>query len=254
MVLDRLNYFNNNISFYNGSVFEYDIKNAYPSLLKQANFDFVDKSLYEDINCEIDESNKRDILIKIGKEIKHNPIISDYLNSNLRHYLKMFQIDNNIDEKEIISIKKDALFVTTICNHLDYDILNFRIKNRYSLFFYDYISGFEYYISLEKGKYSYSIKGLGKEYDINVYNQICKIIYLTLINSDLSLARSIQSMFMNKDPKCIEFLPEKVYYKDFLYLNKSELDLTEDYKYIDFKSVYFTYYHNPIKTLINYLL
>lgn len=253
MILDRLNYLNKNISFYTGSVFEYDIKNAYPSLLRCTDYRFMDESLYEDINNDIEEVNKKDILIKIGREIKYNPDISIYLNNKLKEYLSKFQFDNNIEDEDIISIKKDALFVTTKCDKLEYDILNFRMKNRYSLFFYDYISNYEYYISYERGIIDFSIKGLGNDYDRNMYSQICKIIYLSIVNSDLSLVRNIQNMFMASNIKCIEYIPEEVKYRDFLVIKKSYLNI-EDYKDIDFKSIYFKHYHNPLKVLINYLM
>ena len=83
MITNRLNYINKDISYYVGTIYEYDIKHAYPSILKNTNFVFSDENLRRDIENFRDYKNKKELLIRIGKEIKINNNIIKYINEYL---------------------------------------------------------------------------------------------------------------------------------------------------------------------------
>ena len=251
--VERLNCLNKDIYYYIGAVYEYDVKNAYPSILKHTNFNFVDTNLRRDINNISDSDDKLTMLIRIGKECKYNPEIMTYLTEKLLESVTEFQIQNKLSVDELISIKKDAIFTTKECKINNINNLLFREKHIYSMYFYEPITRYEFYIIKRDSKYLYSIKGLGKEYDKNVWGNIINVIYLTLTNADLTLVKNIQKLFMSNSYKCLKYCPNEIIYRDYCYIDRNKLT-KEDCKYINFRDIYFTYYAPIFKTLINYIL
>lgn len=254
MILGRLNYLNKDISYYVGNIYEYDIKHAYPSILKDTNFIFEDKDLRKDIENFSKYKNKRDLLIRIGKEIKLNSNIINYINEYLLMSLEKIQKYNNLSDMNIFSIKKDALFVNKECNFLSFNKVEFSEKNRYQLYMYNYINKQEFYINKKFDTYNYSIKGMGKDVDKELCDNMCRLVYYTLINNDLELVRQLQEYFMKRDNRCLKYCPSELAYKSKIYMPKNKLIEDDMIKYVDLKEIYFVYYHNLCKCLINYLL
>lgn len=254
MITDRLNYLNKDISYYVGTIYEYDIKHAYPSILKNTNFIFCDKNLRNDIENFQNYKNKKELLIRIGKEIKLNNNIIKYINEYLLKSIKDIQEKNKLNNENIFSIKKDALFVNKKCNNLKFSKVEFSEKNQYQLYLFNYINKQEFYINKKFDTYNYSIKGIGKDVDRELYNNMCKFVYHTILNNDLSLVKELQELFMNNDYRCLKYCPSSLNYKDRIYLPKEKLEKDNMLKYVDLKEVYFLYYHDLCKCLINYLL
>lgn len=255
IITDRLNYLNESIPFYIGHIYEYDIKHAYPSLLKNTNFKFTNPELIEILNDLDKPYDKKSLLIMIGKEIKINPELSNYINDRLKSIIKEFQIINNLTKDNVISIKKDALFVNHYCKNLILSDVEFIEKNKYNLYFYDYNSKYEFYINKFLNTMNYSIKGLGNTFDKNLYDIICNLVYISLSNNDLSYIKMVENLFMNKNiEKLLPYLPSELVYKDMIYIDKNEL-YEKDLITIDhIKDTYNKYYSNIFKSLINYLL
>lgn len=260
LIIDRLNYINNNISYYIGNIYEYDIHNAYPNILKDTAFIFSDETLKDYIISATNGTKKyekKEILIRIGKEIGNNGEIGVYINNILKDVIKEFQIKNNITETDIFSIKKDALFVKKHCEYRNIRGLDFQIKNKYNLYFYDFISKHEYYIYKNKNNIEYSVKGLGKVYDKNVYKNLSNIIYKSFNQNSLDLVKSIQNKFLNQEynnESLYDYIPEMLLYKEFVYIPKDDYLALENITREQLKEIYFKYYHNVFKSLINYIL
>lgn len=260
IVTDRLNYINTDISYYVGNIYEYDINNAYPSILKNTDFVFEDKLLKDDIikaTKQEHKYNKKEMLIRIGKEIGKNGEIGKYINKILKDSVNEFQIKNCININDIFSIKKDALFVKKHCNETNINGLKFQIKNKYNLYFYDSFSKHEYYILKSKNSINYSIKGLGKNYDKSVYNNLSKIIYNSINLNSLELIKTLQNKFLkiNLDMKELyNYLPEMLLYKKFAYIPKSDYFEIENIDQNYIRTIYFEYYHNVFKSLISYII
>lgn len=256
MIKGRLNFLNKDIHYYVGNVYEYDIKHAYPSILKGTDFKFNDKKLREDLENFSNYSNKKNLLIRIGKEIGTNKDISKYLNLKLINYIENIQELNNLNDDNVISIKKDAIFVNKKCNVFNFENIEFSLKNKYNMYFYDYISRHEYYISKNLNKYSYSIKGKGAtDIEKDSYDVIVKCIFNSLSNGNLESVKHIQETFFSRDLSKLEkYLPSFIPFCDSVYMPKHKLfedGRTED---IDVMDIYFSIFSPPLKCLINYLL
>lgn len=125
------NYFTTKTQYaFNKYCIEYDMKSAGISLCKQFNL------LPADVISDLEKNYKKsDRDKKIGKlQIK---------NSDLRNGLKqafvegrrLFVEANEIDDDDIVTIKKDAIFVTKICEYLEFGkYIKFVNKNQYTSF------------------------------------------------------------------------------------------------------------------------
>lgn len=258
MITGRLNYLNEGIRYYVGNIFEYDIKHAYPSILKNTDFKFTDKTLRKDIEELDNYKNKKELLIRIGYEIKYNRDIIKYINDKLLETIELFQSHNSLDDNNVISIKKDALFVTKMCKNLVFNDIEFVEKHNFQLYFYDFVKKHEYYINKKFNNYYYNIKGINNnDIDDVLYTNISKLIYYSIINNDLKSVQNIQTLFMNEDIKSIDYCPSEILYKDLLYIDKESIRerlLNNKEVSINLKEIYFDSYHSVCKSLINYLI
>lgn len=255
IVSGKMNFINENITYHLGDIFEYDMKHAYPSILKGTNFVFKDPNLRKDIENLNNYHNKKEMLIRIGKEFRNNPSITTYINNEIIKTIEQFQLDNNLDEENVITIKKDALFVTKKCNKLKFGNIEFSVKNKYNLFFYDKFKKHEYFIYKKLNDFKYDIKGIKNEnIDPCVYDNISKLIYFSLTSMDLSKVKYIQEIFMNEDEKAFDYIPLEIPYKELIYINKYKLKEDNKLGKINYKEYYFEYYSTVCKILINLLL
>lgn len=255
MILNRLNYLNESIPYYNGKVYEYDIKHAYPSILKDTDFKFEDPQLRHDIQNLIDYTDKKSLLIRIGKEIRTNKDIGLYLNEKLLEIIEYFQTSNNIIDKDLIAIKKDAIFTTKKCTDIIFNSnIEFIEKHSYDMYFYNFLDKHEYYISKTKGQYFFDIKGIGKNFDTYLYKNLVNLIYISLTSMDLTLMKKIQQMFMKNPVAALFYCPELMPYNDEIYIKKEDLIKHNKVNIDDIRDVYFTYYAPVCKVLLNYII
>lgn len=148
------NYLNEEIVFLrNVPVREYDLSEGGFSLIKY--FNLLSKSEIE----KLDLLTKNERLIQIGKMQIKNTSLSKNLMLAFVEARKMFFEANDLDDDDILSIKKDAIFVINkSCKETDFDILSFKLKNFYSSFLI--ISNIEFYYNSIKDKLD--IKKLGE--------------------------------------------------------------------------------------------
>jgi hypothetical protein len=154
-IAEKTNYLNKDISYLRNTVItEYDIKSAGFTVIK------AKKLLPSEEILELENIDKMERNIRIGKRIIQYPRISEEIINTLADVRKSFVLSNNIQEDDILAIKKDALFlikskpVNLIINEFE-----FRKKESYTS-----------YILLNKKEFYYSsftdtmdIKGLGEE-------------------------------------------------------------------------------------------
>lgn len=136
----------------NSEIIEYDIKSANVSLCKEYNL------LDEKTISKIEDMNKKQRVIKIGLIGRKN---KDFMKSLEKHFTettnKFIELNELNIEDDVISIKKDAVFVLnknikydTIGNHI-----HFVKKNTYHA--YLYLKPFEFYFKKDN---SIDVKGL----------------------------------------------------------------------------------------------
>lgn len=155
-LMERTNYLNKEIEYLrNTKIVEYDIRHAgfttlrYKKLLPSAIIDKLEKMPNKERN------------VYIGKQIRKYPKIGEELISTLVDVRKDFAVLNQIEEDDVLSIKRDALFlIKKSPEHLMIlDMFEFRAKEEYTS--YCYLNGKEFYYSGYTDKLT--VKGVGSE-------------------------------------------------------------------------------------------
>ena len=124
-------------------IFEYDIAKANISILLQ--YGYISPNEFNMYS----QMNKLQRQIAIGN-LQKNPMYSKAIDTGFEEARKMLIQKNDIKEEEIVSIKKDALYVTNKLNYTDFGNIHFTIRGVYSMmikcmkleiyFFYNEIS------------------------------------------------------------------------------------------------------------------
>lgn len=110
-----------------GSIFEYDITKANISILLAMNMISID--MYHKLAA----MNGIERKINVGLLEKANPDLKQALESGFAEARRLLVMNNDIQDNEIISIKKDALFVTRYLSNTEFGPIHFLHKNLYSM-------------------------------------------------------------------------------------------------------------------------
>jgi len=243
------------IPYFFGNIYEYDIKSAYFSII-QARPEFIDNDISIIKKLEKLKSNKKELVIFIGKMIRRNPDLSKNLHNYLRETIYMFIKENNISNDDIISIKKDALFVKKRVNSLDINGLDFKVKHNYKIFFKD-TEKKEYYILNED---TFNIKGIN-DIEVNSSKKFFKLIVqliMLLLNSNkeaiLNSLNTFQTNFLYGTPQ-VDYLTinNQIKLKNGYLVDRKFIDEFE-IEEIDRDFIYFKYIHPVISQIIKITL
>jgi len=196
-IAEKTNYLNKDITYIKNTVItEYDIKSAGFTVIK------TKKLLPSEEILELERTDKEDRNIRIGKRILQYPNISEEIINTLADIRKDFVVRNNIQENDILSIKKDALFIIKKNPQiLEVDGFEFRKKESYSS--YIYLNKKEFYYSSSTDKMD--IKGLHEEVKNLQENYLLKDIKKFLQLGEkvtgiqlLGLLKTYRSKYLNK--------------------------------------------------------
>nr|DAR90592.1 MAG TPA: hypothetical protein [Caudoviricetes sp.] len=117
----------NNPYLFNADIFEYDMKDAGFSLIKE--FNLLDKSTIEKLSKQDKDIRK----VNIGKIQRDDKDFVSRLGNAFKEARRLFFEANNIENNDIISIKKDAIFTSKLCKFQEFGkYINFRPKNSYT--------------------------------------------------------------------------------------------------------------------------
>lgn len=132
MIFDKMNYLNKNIPcLISVNIYEFDMKSGGFSILKKNNIFSESELKY------INTLSKLDRNIYIGKLILKRPELNDLLADGFKDAIMKFSQYNNIAEHNVISIKKDAIFIFDVLPRvLSFDGYTFQRKNTYSSYYY----------------------------------------------------------------------------------------------------------------------
>ncbi len=141
----KSNFINESIDFiFNSEIYEYDMKSAGLSVIEK--YSLLSKEEIENIKgMEKEERN-----IFIGKLNYTNKDIHSKISNYIKKEMEMFINNNSIKETDIISIKKDAIFVKRHCEETDQGKVIFIEKNKYSSYIYLKDSKIELYYNNSK--------------------------------------------------------------------------------------------------------
>ena len=191
------NWINPNILYtFNRTIIEYDMREAGYSLVKEYNL--LPKKEMNSLRV----MNKDARHVKIGKLQRDLEGFSKDLMNAFADARKGFFEMNHLEESDIISIKKDAIFVTKKCIHeIIGNHVNFRPKNTYTS-----------YIHLDKMLEIYyhpdktDIKGIGKDniykhqdYMVSFINTFCDKMEQENPRNVLTFLRRFADYYKNRD-------------------------------------------------------
>ena len=117
----------NNPYLFNTDIFEYDMKDAGFSLIKE--FNLLDKSTIDKLSKQDKQTRK----VNIGKIQRNNKEFVKNLLEAFKEARRLFFEANQLEDNDIISIKKDAIFTSKLCKFQEFGKnINFRPKNSYT--------------------------------------------------------------------------------------------------------------------------
>lgn len=136
-------------------IYEYDISKANINILRSEGY--ITQDLYEYLYKAPNIERKK----TIGLMERNNPKITDVLKEGFEKARHNFISSNNIQDDEIISIRKDAIFITRMVDHTVFGLINFVMKNTYSMMIK--INKIEFYFNSINDSYKLDIKGINDE-------------------------------------------------------------------------------------------
>jgi hypothetical protein len=149
-IFSRERYTDSSISFLISDIVEYDMKEAGFSIIKEKKLlpqETIDKL------SKIKEKQKR--TVEIGKLERGNKALKKGKSDGFKHYRELFGEANGLNDEDVLSIKKDALFVKKFCYYTKFDnYIEFVEKNVYRAFMQ--FGPFEFYL----GDNGVDVKGL----------------------------------------------------------------------------------------------
>lgn len=226
-LFEKHNFLNKDIKYIKNSVInEYDMKNAGPSILLHN--ELISQKEYD----KLMKMDKHTRSVVVGKFLRKNSDISEALMEGFVEMRKEFFELNEIEDIDVLSVKKDAIFlintipkVTQINEHC-----LFRLKNEYTSYLNIRNKEF-YYNDLTE---QFDVKGLSKEV---IESQ--KDYFLKFIKECMKLGCQGK-----KDELFIKFLEFKNSYIE------KELD-TEFYRDLSINKFVFSYNEKYVLTLDN---
>lgn len=115
----------------NHSIIEYDMKSANTSLAREFNL------LPEKEIERIEKMGKKDRVVTIGKIKRENKEYSIREKEAFKNARRMFFEANDISDDDVITIKRDAIFLKRyVCNEKCSKYIDFRKKNLYTSYLY----------------------------------------------------------------------------------------------------------------------
>lgn len=190
-------YQNKDIDFLiNKRIIEYDIKSANTSLCRYY------KLLPEETIQRIEALPKSERVVEIGKLQRQNRDFNKRLLESFKSIRKEFFIANNIDDSNILSIKKDAIFIIgKRCRNTKFKNIEFVEKNQYSSF--HRLNKMEFYYSSNRD--ILDVKGINDNslYQfkkiINVFKRIFRILESNNREEFIKFMKRFVSDYLNKN-------------------------------------------------------
>lgn len=188
-ILERDNWTTREFDFIISDIIEYDMKRAGLSIIKEK------KLLDDETIRQLEKMDKHLADERVGKMQIGNKELRDSLKAGFVEYRLKFGEANGLEDKDIISVKKDAIFVRRYCEVTEFDkYIKFAEKNHYEAFMK--LQNMEFYYGPEK----LDVKGLHKDNEVLHKDYMIGMIHgfiRHLSMSDIVRARDYLVRFMD---------------------------------------------------------
>jgi len=230
----------------------YDMSSGGYSILKR-NKIFSKKDIEK-----LDNMNKYDRNVLIGKLVREHSELTEILMDGFIDARKRFMYYNNILDEDILSIKKDALFIINKpANKLLFDGYTFKVEAIYSSYYY--MNDIEFYYSNQKNLLD--VKGISDEtlerHREFILDDFCNIFKITEGNDKLyrnQYIKNYRHLYLNKelDIGCYRELNIDSYfkYKSIIGNRHYLIDDLDDINMIDITYNYVNYITEFIRMII----
>jgi hypothetical protein len=180
---------------------EYDISKANITMLYSANIISLEEynTLYN--------ADRMQRQVTIGYLIKKNPQYNKVIQQGILEAKKNLFEANNIEDKNVLSIKNDAVFlINTAPSITKFGLSEFKLKNEYTSFFIANNMEFFYYLDMINNIERLDIKGINTKYYLSKVYPLHKDYFIeflltlfeTLQNGSIQEGIEILSTFYNK--------------------------------------------------------
>lgn len=243
---------------FNSEIIEWDIKSANTSVMREyalANAKLINK---------LDSLSKSKRNVYVGNMMRNDKEFSKNLESAFNDIVTRFMQQNNLHEHDIVSIKRDAVFVSNhkIIREKIGNYVKFIPKNIYHAFLL--LNTLEFYFSFDNGRID--VKGINdkvlKKHENGILKFLRQVIYLLENEDKISLHRYLREFV---DTYKMRGLPFEYYrhfdenskyimYIDMGYDEKEWVEIDEiDEDVIDYVSIKYNY-ENIILPLIQAIM
>ena len=170
---------NENSKLFLRDVYLYDIESCHYTIMKKLNFDI----------SGIDESNKIERNIQIGKMMRKNPSLTSALRGHTKAIIDSYINANRLRDNDILLRQYDGIIINKTLRITDLGGIQLNIRKHFLIFV----------ISIERNKYiaidkneEVTIKGISHRYEEmdKIYQRICKINY----SNKESIFRNLQEI------------------------------------------------------------
>lgn len=219
----KTTYLNSNFPIIRSRVIiEYDLRSANTSLCRE--YKLLDEKTIE----KIEKLPKKDRVVKIGKLQRKDKKFNEGLKNAFIDIRRRFFEDNELEDDDILSIKKDAIFCLKEVKYTDFGDCHFVTKNVYTS--YLYIKPYEIYYNSKGDSFTRAkidVKGIDeiciekhKEYMMKFFEKVFYHMEISSTQTLFNYIRRFVDEYKNRELDVgyyREFNPKSVYY-----LNDSE--------------------------------
>lgn len=195
----KAKYLNEDIKFINKKIYEFDIRNAGLSVIKQFYLLPIEEIEY------IESLSKFESNIYVGKLRRNNKEFSNNLSNCLRDTVYNFLTINNIEDENILSIKNDAVFIISNSNPIKeqtIDNIFFKLENLFTSYYY--LNKKEFYYKTDKniiickGISDVVLEDYNSKYFLDWLKLIFRLMESSNKNSLLKELKSFQYKYLNR--------------------------------------------------------
>ena len=196
MLYQRTSYLNKDITcLFGRKVIEYDIASAGYNICRH--FHFLPDSILDELG-KMDKHNRH---IAIGKLMRGNDDLKVNMKKGFAACRKKFFMENNIEDDDILSIKKDAIFlIDREVDNTKFDTIEFVKKNEFDS--YIYMNKFEFYINQTECQckgINDIVLDLHKDYMLDAIIEFCNLMRFATKEKQLSFIYEFAEAYRNHE-------------------------------------------------------